>query len=163
MSSKFENDSQQEPAANQRKKISIRLAKSIQYQYLADERRLIPIDQAIANDSSVTVEMVLKSYQLQPEPFVANLLEKFHPDTIADRMVKLLKQDTEKDFHKALDRAEYDVVRTSAAQVIGSDDDPNRIYKFLGNILKIASKRMEHENQGFVNDLTIALQNRGLI
>ncbi|MBW7858134.1 MAG: hypothetical protein H3C43_07575, partial [Leptonema sp. (in: Bacteria)] len=142
MSSKFENESQQEPAANQRKKISIRLGKLIQYQYLAEEKRLVQVHSTEADDYSLTFEMVLNAYNIKAEPFVNNLLEKFHPESIADRMVKLLEKDTEKDFHQALDRAEYDVVRLSASQVIGSDDEPSRIYKFLGDILKIASKRM---------------------
>lgn len=147
----------------ERKKVTVRLSKPIRYLYRPELGRLIPVSEDSADEYSVTVEMILPSVDLHTESFVQNLMRQFKPDTIADRMQNLMEQNVERDFHRALDRAEYDVVRLSAARVIASDDEPGRVYKFLGDVLKIASRRMETDSRGFVNELTIALQNRGLM
>ncbi len=147
----------------ERKKVTVRLSKPIRFLYRPDQGRLVPVPADFDEEYSVTVEMILPSVQLRTEAFVQNLIKHFKPDTIADRMQTIMEQDAERDFHRALDRAEYDVVRLSAARVIASDDEPARVYRFLGNILKLASRRMETDSHGFVDRLTIALQNRGLI
>lgn len=147
----------------ERKKVTVRLSKPIRHLYRPELSRLVPVSEASNDEYSVSVEMILPSVDLHTEPFVQNLMRQFKPDTIADRMQNLMEQNVERDFQRALDRAEYDVVRLSAARVIASDDEPGRVYKFLGDVLKIASRRIETDSQGFVDELTIALQNRGLI
>jgi hypothetical protein len=146
-----------------RKKVTVRLSKPVRFLYRPEYRRLIPVPVNPDNEYSVTVEMVLPYVDLSEELFVQNLMRKFRPDTIADRMQNLMEQNIERDFQKALDRAEYDVVRQSASRVIASDDEPGRIYRFLADVLKTASVRMETESKDFAHELTIALQNRGLI
>lgn len=145
-----------------RKKVTVRLSKPVRYSFQGDEKRLLPLSDASVQ-YSITVEMVLPSIDLEPGPFVRNLIRHFRPEHIADRMQILLEKSDDKDFTKALDQAEYDIVRLSAARVLGSDDDPTRVYRFLGDVLKEASKRMENENGGFVQKLTAALQDRGLL
>lgn len=145
-----------------RKKVTVRLSKPVRYSFEGEEKRLLPLSDASVQ-YSITVEMILPSVDLEPGPFVRNLIGNFRPEHIADRMQILLEKSDDKDFTKALDQAEYDVVRLSAARVLGSDDDPTRVYRFLGDILKEASKRMERENGGFVQKLTAALHDRGLL
>lgn len=145
-----------------RKKVTVRLSKPIRYRYQGDRRRLLPASEK-EQEFAVSVEMVLPSIDLSTTPFVQNLMREFRPDHIADRMLILMQKSDDRDFNRALDQAEYDVVRLSAARVLGSDDDPTRVYKFLGEVLKEASREMEHDSRGFVQKLTAALQDRGLI
>jgi len=145
------------------KKVTIHVTKAIRYWYRAEERRLVPVPLDFSEDHTTSVEMILQATHFQKQSFVEKLMQRFNPDRIAKRMQELVDQGIEKNFHKALDRAEYEIVRQAAASVIGSDDDPSRIYSYLGDLLKDASSEMEAKNQSFVQNLTLALKRRGLL
>ncbi|GIX40480.1 MAG: hypothetical protein KatS3mg129_3319 [Leptospiraceae bacterium] len=153
------------------KRVTITISKKITHIYDAEKKLLIPINEKNHSISINDVEnpyfhlklqLILPEIHLSKKNYVKKVLEFLSPSNLANRIIDIKKQNPQLSLKKILSEAEYNLIQEVSTKIIGTDDDPVRIYDFLSSILKETSKQMDMHSQEFTLQLTRELHNKGL-
>jgi hypothetical protein len=152
------------------KRITIKISKKITHFYDAEKKILVPIgpnNQYILSrhfeDSHfhLKLQLILPELKLNKISFVKKILQRLSPSQLADRIIELKKQYPQKSLKRILNDAEYKLIQEISSKIIGTDEEPEKIYEFLSSILRETSEQMDKHSQEFTYQLTKELQNKG--
>jgi len=152
------------------KRITIKISKKITHFYDAEKKILVPIgphNQSILSkhfeDSHfhLKLQLILQELKLNKISFVKKILQRLSPSQLADRIIELRKQYPQKSLKRILNDAEYKLIQEISSKIIGTDEEPEKIYEFLSSILRETSEQMDKHSQEFTYQLTKELQNKG--
>jgi hypothetical protein len=151
------------------KRVTIKISKKITHYYDAEKKLLIPINSKkiysfnpIEKEFHLKLQFILTEVKLSEKNFVKKVLQFLSPSNLAEKMIEYKKQNPHLSLKKLLNKAEFDLIQEISTKVIGTDDDPIKIYDFLGNILKETSFMMNKKSQEFAHQLTQELYNKGI-
>ncbi len=149
------------------KKVTIKISKKITHYYNQEKRILIPysekkICQEPEEYFQFKLQLVLPEIILNKKQYVKKILTFLSPKNLADRIIELKNQNPKLSLKKILSDAEYKLIEEVSTKIIGSDDDPVKIYDFLSMILKETSNQIDLNSKEFTLQLSRELYNKGI-
>ncbi|MCS7206179.1 MAG: hypothetical protein NZ853_10825 [Leptospiraceae bacterium] len=149
------------------KRATIKISKKATFIYDAEKRLLISVknSQSKKNDYLMfqyNLQVVLPEYKISKKVYIQKIMELLSPSELAQRIIEYKSQHPEITLKQALNETEFHLIQEISGKIIGSDDDPTRVYEFLGNVLKETSKEMDKLSSKFVEELSKELFNKGI-
>ncbi len=152
------------------KRITIKITKKTTHYYDPQKKILIPI----SNKSRKTrkyidnpyfhfkLQLILPGMELSKKTYIKKFLNHISPEILAERIIELKNKNPEMSFKKILSIAEFNLIQEISAKILGTDDEPTKIYNFLSTILKETSKEMDKNSTDYTYKLTKELYKKGL-
>ncbi len=155
------------------KKVSIKISKNLNYFYDVENKILTPLqkmnrsqkqifEKENIKEFTIHLHLFMNSVELEKKFFVKKIMKLLQPSLIAEKILKIKKEKPFVSLKKLLGDVELQLIKEISETIIGSDDDPTRVYEFLSEILNLTSKEIENQSGEFKKQLTQELFNQGL-
>lgn len=150
------------------KKVTIKISKKITHYYDQEKKILIPYvgsniqKQPQEEYFQFKLQLVLPEIHLSKRQYVKKILTFLSPKNLANRIIELKNQNPHLSLKKILGDAEYKLIQEVSTKILGSDDDPVKIYEFLSVILKETSNQIDLNSKEFTFQLSKELYNKGI-
>lgn len=149
------------------KRITIKISKKANYRYDAEKKILIRIKKTRKSRIEINrffynLQIILPEYKLSKQQYIKKIITRLSPAALVERVIQFKLQNPEVSLKKALNETEFALFQEISGKIIGSDDDPSRVYGFLGEVLKEASTEIENNSENFVHELTRELFEKGI-
>lgn len=151
------------------RKITIKIEKKANYYYDAEKKLLVKLNKETKSkyyDKSnfqFNLQIILPHRDLNKDYLIKKGLEYLKPLKVIQKVLELKKEYPNASLKKMIDDTEYSMIKQISSTLLGSDDNPARIYEYLSDILLQISKQLETEYNEFNHLLAEELKKRGLL
>lgn len=131
------------------RKVTIKIEKKAEYFFDSEKKLLIKINQTnkiqfFDNPNfQFHLNFIVPHLNLDENYLIQKTLNFLHPTVLLEKILQLKKENSETSLKKLINDTEYMMMKQISSTLMGCDDDPSKIYDFLGNVLLKASKELE--------------------